>query len=55
MSMDILNSKSINSINFVVLNCAGDEENILNCSSNSLTEYYCPPSHDAAVACQEGQ
>ena len=53
--MDILNSKNITPINFVDLNCTGDEDNILNCSSNSLTDYSCPPSHDAAVACQEGQ
>ena len=40
---------SHHNINF---NCAGSEENLLNCSFNRLINYSCPLNRDANVFCQ---
>ena len=34
------------------LNCTGNESSIFDCAHNSLTEYTCRSSDDAAVICQ---
>ena len=42
-------------VHIIDLNCTGDEESVWECNSNGLEEYICPNTHDASIACQEGE
>ena len=45
-------TSSTPSHNIIDLNCTGDENTILECSYNGLTNYNCPLSDDANVFCE---
>ena len=39
---------------FIDVNCTGNELKLSDCPHNGLTHYYCYSSHDAAIACFNG-
>ena len=39
---------------FIDVNCTGNELRLSDCPHNGLTHYSCYPSHDAVIACFNG-
>ena len=39
---------------FIDVNCTGNELRLSDCPHNGLTHYTCTSSHDAAIACFNG-
>ena len=54
MSMDNIMVDGVLPHHFIDVNCTGNEFKLSDCPHNGLTHYSCYSSHDAAIACFNG-
>ena len=59
MTMGNINYAYYSPVHITDLKCTGDEESVWECNHNGLEDHrfihVCPNTHDATVACQEGE
>ena len=59
MSMGNINYAYYSPVHITDLKCTGDEESVWECNHNGLEDnryiHVCPNTHDATIACQEGE